>query len=167
MTAPDPRVGEIQARLAAATPGPWANYGDLTHEVYPSNAHEDEEPDNIASEVPRIEDAWFIANAPTDVAYLLGMLRQEQAETARLKAVAARYRAEKRDLLGMLRERDEALARATDLINDLSDADECYFDHHGGCQAHGYLSLEPGQTCPQHDAKEWARAAAAIGDKPS
>ena len=25
----------------------------------------------------------------------------------------------------------------------------CWFDHHGGCQAHGYLSLEPGEHCPE------------------
>ncbi len=40
------------------------------------------------------------------------------------------------------------------LIRDLGDADDCWFDHHGGCQAHGYLSLEPGEKCPQQEAKE-------------
>ena len=40
------------------------------------------------------------------------------------------------------------------LIADLVDADDCWFDHHGGCQAHGYLSLEPGEKCPQQEAKE-------------
>ena len=49
------------------------------------------------------------------------------------------------------------LEEATVLIRDLTDPDDCWFDHHGGCQAHGYLSLEPGQTCPQHDAKQWAK----------
>lgn len=49
------------------------------------------------------------------------------------------------------------ISQATDLISDLTDPDECSFDHHGGCQAHGYLSLQPGETCPQHDAKEWAK----------
>jgi hypothetical protein len=49
------------------------------------------------------------------------------------------------------------LASATSLIADLTDSEECSFDHHGGCQAHGYLSLQPGETCPQHDAKEWAK----------
>lgn len=40
------------------------------------------------------------------------------------------------------------------LIRDLTDPDDCWFDHHGGCQAHGYLSLEPGEKCPQQEAKE-------------
>lgn len=39
------------------------------------------------------------------------------------------------------------------LLDDLTDADDCCFDHHGGCRAHGYLSLEPGQTCPHAAAK--------------
>ncbi len=39
------------------------------------------------------------------------------------------------------------------LIRDLLDSDDCWFDHHGGCQAHGYLSLEPGALCPPAEAK--------------
>lgn len=41
-----------------------------------------------------------------------------------------------------------------DLLRSLVDEDDCWFDHHGGCQAHGYLSLEPGEKCPQAEAKE-------------
>ena len=40
-----------------------------------------------------------------------------------------------------------------DLISSLIDDGECRFDHHGGCQEHGYLSLEPGEMCPQEEAK--------------
>lgn len=29
-------------------------------------------------------------------------------------------------------------------------------DHHGGCQAHGYLSLKPGERCPMGEANEIA-----------
>lgn len=54
--------------------------------------------------------------------------------------------------------RAQALEEAAPLIRDLTDSGECWFDHHGGCQEHGYLSLEPGQTCPQHDAKEFVKA---------
>lgn len=39
------------------------------------------------------------------------------------------------------------------LISSLVDDDECRFDHHGGCQAHGFLSLEPGEMCPNEEAK--------------
>ena len=41
-----------------------------------------------------------------------------------------------------------------DLLKSLIDDEGCWFDHHGGCQAHGYLSLEPGEKCPQVEAKE-------------
>jgi len=40
------------------------------------------------------------------------------------------------------------------LVRDLADPDECWFDHHGGCQAHGYLNLGPGELCPHAEAKE-------------
>lgn len=30
----------------------------------------------------------------------------------------------------------------------------CSFDHDAGCQAHGYLSLGPGEKCPQQEAKD-------------
>lgn len=30
--------------------------------------------------------------------------------------------------------------------------DPCCFDHHGGCQSHGFLSLEPGERCPHAEA---------------
>jgi hypothetical protein len=36
-----------------------------------------------------------------------------------------------------------------ELLESMHDPDPCWFDHHGGCQAHGYISLEPGEVCPQ------------------
>lgn len=44
--------------------------------------------------------------------------------------------------------------RLTELIADLASDEDCWFDHHGGCQEHGYLSLESGQKCPHQEAKE-------------
>lgn len=41
------------------------------------------------------------------------------------------------------------------LLRDLTDPDDCWFDHRGGCQAHGYLSLQPGEKCPHAEAKEF------------
>lgn len=41
-----------------------------------------------------------------------------------------------------------------ELLRSLVDKDDCWFDHHGGCQAHGFLSLEPGQLCPHEEAKQ-------------
>lgn len=40
-----------------------------------------------------------------------------------------------------------------DLAKDLYDNDECWFDHHGGCQAHGWLEPEPGEECPDGRAQ--------------
>jgi hypothetical protein len=39
-------------------------------------------------------------------------------------------------------------------IRELTDPDPCWLDHRGGCQAHGYLSLKPGEVCPHAEAKE-------------
>jgi hypothetical protein len=41
-----------------------------------------------------------------------------------------------------------------ELLRDLVDGGDCWFDHNGGCQAHGYLWLEQGQVCPHAEAKE-------------
>lgn len=41
-----------------------------------------------------------------------------------------------------------------DLLASLIDDEECWFDHHGGCQAHGYLSLAPGEKCPQMELRD-------------
>ncbi|HEY8702267.1 MAG TPA: hypothetical protein VIM08_15105 [Arthrobacter sp.] len=103
------------------------------------------------------------------------LLEAEEAIEARLAADVAAYNdhgfigdnqcmTDRAYLLTELRKRDEVIARATTLIHDLTDRAECHFDHHGGCQAHGYLSLEPGETCPQYDAKQWAAVTAAKGD---
>lgn len=51
-----------------------------------------------------------------------------------------------------------ALDVPTDLLESLVDDEECRFDHHGGCQAHGYLSLEPDEVCPQAELKAIIRA---------
>lgn len=40
------------------------------------------------------------------------------------------------------------------LLVRLVDPEPCEFDHHGGCQAHSYLSLKPGGVCPQQAVKD-------------
>lgn len=40
------------------------------------------------------------------------------------------------------------------ILRDLADPNPCTFDHHGGCQEHGYLELAPGQACPVHEAQQ-------------
>lgn len=46
-------------------------------------------------------------------------------------------------------------AEALTLIESLADPDDCWFDHHGGCQAHGYLDLKQGEVCPVQHAKDF------------
>lgn len=48
--------------------------------------------------------------------------------------------------------------RIVDLLRDLTDPDPCTFDHHGYCQAHGWMATEP--RCPHARAKEM------LGDAP-
>lgn len=75
MTAPDPRVGEIEVRLNAATPGPW-------EEFWRGHIHAKGEVETISvcqtfgPEDQIHPNAEFIANSPADVAYLLAELRK-------------------------------------------------------------------------------------------
>ncbi len=48
----------------------------------------------------------------------------------------------------------DEIERLRRLLAELTDPDPCWFDHNGGCQAHGYLTLRPGETCPQYDAQQ-------------
>lgn len=48
---------------------------------------------------------------------------------------------------------ENLIAVPLELLQALVDDSECRFDHHGGCQEHGYLDLEPGEVCPQHELK--------------
>lgn len=41
-----------------------------------------------------------------------------------------------------------------ELLADLTDPDECWFDHHGYCQAHGWMQTDP--PCPHARAKQLA-----------
>ena len=41
-----------------------------------------------------------------------------------------------------------------ELLESLVEDSDCRFDHHGGCQEHGYLSLGWGEKCPQFELRE-------------
>ncbi|MEU1327187.1 hypothetical protein [Streptomyces microflavus] len=45
----------------------------------------------------------------------------------------------------------ERLALVEALVSDFVDPDPCWFDHHGYCQAHGWVGTDPG--CPHGRAK--------------
>ncbi|WP_327139382.1 hypothetical protein [Nocardia sp. NBC_01327] len=48
----------------------------------------------------------------------------------------------------------EELLQLRSLVIAFTDSGACWHDHHGGCQAHGYLRLEPGELCPHAVAKQ-------------
>lgn len=48
----------------------------------------------------------------------------------------------------------EREAQLRQLVRDMTDPGACWFDHHGGCQEHGYLDLTPGERCPHAEAKQ-------------
>lgn len=50
-----------------------------------------------------------------------------------------------------MQEREQQMRQ---LIRDMTDPGACWFDHHGGCQEHGYLELKPGELCPHAEAKQ-------------
>jgi uncharacterized Fe-S cluster-containing MiaB family protein len=44
------------------------------------------------------------------------------------------------------------LKEAIVLIAELIGTDLCQYDHNGGCQMHGYFSLQDGEKCPHESA---------------
>lgn len=117
MTAPDPRLGEIEGRLSKATPGPWVLH-DMSDAVYSPDDNSgwwwvwqesrlpyyggvmeptDRSPndgsigyaaiDDNRTGVQEKADAEFIAAAPADVAYLLAELRKAQDALGRVEGL--------------------------------------------------------------------------------
>ncbi len=81
-----PREAEIKKRLEAATPGPWARgpgldgvESDAGLVAVTTNQH----PTRYQCEY----DALFIANAPFDIAYLLGELEQARDQLGRAREI--------------------------------------------------------------------------------
>lgn len=68
------------------------------------------------------------------------------------KGKADRHRAHVAEVLDKHMQEREAQMRQ--LIRDMTDPGKCWFDHHGGCQEHGYLELKPGELCPHAEAKQ-------------
>lgn len=102
-----------------------------------------------------LEDARKALLAVCDV-FGYELTDEEKAEQIREGWEGVPQRVEE-DLAHLRDEYGAQLDVAYRLIRDLIDEDACWFDHHGGCQAHGYLSLEPGEKCPHQEAKELLR----------
>jgi hypothetical protein len=91
VTAPDPRLDEIQARLDAATPGPWKLFGTLAQwESEEDLSFGPDDAPEVGTVSEGLGDADFIANAPADVSYLLAELRKAREALGRVEEVAAR-----------------------------------------------------------------------------
>lgn len=52
----------------------------------------------------------------------------------------------------------EQIKQLMELLECVVDQEPCWFDHHGGCQEHGYLNLKPGEICPQQEVKDRIKA---------
>ncbi|HCF99587.1 MAG TPA: hypothetical protein DEV93_03485 [Chloroflexi bacterium] len=83
MTAPDPRLGEIEGRLSKAEAGPWFLDSDGVSIYYVFHNGDTLDRDKLAESSGA--DAEFIANAPTDVAYLLTELRKRDDALAAIE----------------------------------------------------------------------------------
>jgi hypothetical protein len=87
VTAPDPRLDEIQARLDAATPGPWKLFGTLAQwESEEDLSFGPDDAPEVGTVSEGLGDADFIANAPADMPYLLAELRKAREALARVEA---------------------------------------------------------------------------------
>lgn len=64
------------------------------------------------------------------------------------------------ELVSALREAQANAAAARQIIEELTDPDPCSFDHHGGCQAHGFFDLTPENPCGHEKAKRFLAAEA-------
>ena len=86
MTAPDPRLGEIEARLAKAEPGPWFLDADGVSVYYVFHNGDTLDRDRLAESSGA--DAEFIASTPADVAFLLDLARKQAATLEDLLYIA-------------------------------------------------------------------------------
>lgn len=89
------RLAAIQARVGAATPGPWYADRDEPGDVAAVVAYAHNDGITIGTYVADVVeadgDAEFIAAAPSDVAFLLAELRQRDEALWRVERLAARW----------------------------------------------------------------------------
>ncbi|HET7128956.1 MAG TPA: hypothetical protein VFJ93_07770 [Gaiellaceae bacterium] len=52
-----------------------------------------------------------------------------------------------RDVLGTIDRQERQIADLREALEPFIDDEPCRFDHHGGCQTHGFLNIEPGDVC--------------------
>ncbi len=47
---------------------------------------------------------------------------------------------------------NDLLARSLAILEDMIDSGECWYDHHGYCQEHAWMTINP--SCPHKRAKQ-------------
>lgn len=117
MTAPDPRLGEIEARLNAANPlgSEWEALTDpgdrKTAPAWIVDADDLEIRLDATYAAGKV--AYFIAAAPADVAYLLAELRKRDEMVMGLKAALDVASAARKVMIRRVREAHAAVAAGT------------------------------------------------------
>lgn len=107
------QLAAIEARLRAATPGPWTN--DM-REVWTANGTHcicDAYVDEIES--GECSDATFIANAPADIAALIAVYKDAARERDKVRML---FDSKDASLVAIARERDEARAQLEAVTRD-------------------------------------------------
>jgi hypothetical protein len=83
-----------------------------------------------------------------------------EAERSRLRVELERSEASRQAWAEEAMRVQEQVHQLLGLLDCVHDDDSCWFDHHGGCQAHGFLDLKSGEVCPQREIGEVLKAAA-------
>lgn len=113
---------EAKALREGANDGPWDRTTSTSREWALVHEAGDELPDAHYIGRFRDDDDAALAAAAPDLAYTVD---QQAAQIAQLRRL---------------------------LDGFVHPDDPCWFDHHGGCQAHGFLNLKPGEVCPAAEA---------------
>jgi len=115
------RLAQIEARLAAATPGPWewdrARHGDdiLTVVVAPDFPTGDERVQSVTMDALPA-DAVLIANAPADLRYLLDRVREAEEALSSANAHIDLTQGERNEWQDRAEQAEAALARVRALF---------------------------------------------------
>lgn len=98
---------------------------------------------NAVAPALKVHDRWLPLSVRRAVADAVLAVRDAELE---------QLRAERDDARATIARVTAVRDQLADLARDFLDPDPCEYDHHGYCQAHGYLGGEP-HTCPHKRAR--------------
>lgn len=87
-----------------------------------------------------------------DTAVRMEQLAASALADSPLRTIALHFQ----DAARHLRRQTSEIEMLRALVTDLADPDRCLFDHHGYCQAHGWMVVNP--PCPHGRAQEMGLA---------